>query len=299
MKNNHSLKKLLNILMEHYRSKVPQYDQILSFMLKQNLVTSADEVENDHIAFRSFKVPHLGINSLEKIFLHHGYKKQDSYQFKEKKLDANWYSPPNDNSPRIFISELKIDEFNQTSQDIIKKYTSPISSDPVDSLNLDNLEEVANYLHNPTWQKPETNDYEELKKESEYAAWVLAHGHQFNHFTFSVHSLPQGYNTLEEFNTFLEKSGFLLNDSGGKIKISGDKKLLQSSTIAHTAPFSFKDETKDIPGSFVEFAERKILNDFSSLPLEQIERKHRREGFEVANANKIFESTYTSQTKRS
>ena len=54
-------------------------------------------------------------------------------------------------------------------------------------------------------------------------------------------------------------------------------------------------ERKMIPGSYVEFAERKVLEPFGSLPENEITAIHRREGFEAANADKIFESTYLEQ----
>ena len=65
-------------------------------------------IENDHIAFRTMGVPHLGIASFEKIFLHYGYQKRDPYFFESKKLDAFWFSPPEPHFPRIFVSELRV-----------------------------------------------------------------------------------------------------------------------------------------------------------------------------------------------
>ena len=80
------------------------------------------------------------INSFEKIFIKHGYIKRDFYSFKEKKLNAFWYSHPEKNMPRIFISELKVDELSIATQKIIKHYTNQVKNDPVDDidLNLDN-----------------------------------------------------------------------------------------------------------------------------------------------------------------
>jgi len=75
--------------------------------------------------------------------------------------------------------------------------------------------------------------------------------------------------------------------------------LLQSSTVAKLVQATFSNgETQLIPGSYVEFAERKVLPQFAHLPLEAIKREHRREGFEAGNADKIFESTYRKQTGR-
>jgi len=75
---------------------------------------------NDHIAFRTLRVPHLGIASFEKIFLHHGYQKKDYYYFEGKKLNAYWYAPPSAAYPRIFISELIVDELSVQAQQIIR-----------------------------------------------------------------------------------------------------------------------------------------------------------------------------------
>ena len=90
-----------------------------------------------------------------------------------------------------------------------------------------------------------------------------------------------------------------MNDSGGKIKTSKDGLLRQSSTIAEMVTATFSDDTTlEISGSYVEFAERKVLPEFKSLPKKEVQSIHRREGFEAANADKIFESTYTEQTKK-
>src|SRR5690606_3649663 len=116
-----------------------------------------------------------------------------------------------------------------------------------------------------------------------------------NHFTVSVHNLPAGYNTVADFNQFLERNGFVLNDAGGKIKKSPDGNLLQSSTVAKMIDATFANgEVFPIAGSYVEFAERRVLPQFLHLPADQIRREHRRDGFETGNADKIFESTYST-----
>jgi hypothetical protein len=139
-------------------------------------------------------------------------------------------------------------------------------------------------------------------EESEYAAWVIYNRYYLNHFTISVHNLPPGYNTIPEFNTFLERAAFRLNDAGGKIKISKDGLYLQSSTVAAMVDTEFDDGqgrmvTHQIAGSYVEFAERRVRPEFAHLPADQIRREHRRDGFEASSADKIFESTYRHQTE--
>lgn len=287
--------------MRRYRERVPAVGGVINAMLQQKLIASETEIENDHIAFRTMGVPQLGIASLEKIFLHVGYQKRDHYFFEGKKLDAFWYSPPAEHYPRIFISELRVGDLSETAQSIIKSYTDMVPSDPVDNLDLNNGAEVDQFLHSPLWRTPTVADYDRLAEESEYAAWVIYNRYYLNHFTISVHNLPHPFNTIEKFNELVEGAGFQLNDSGGKAKISPDGLLIQSSTVAEMVSAEFDDGqggtiSKMIAGSYVEFAERKIKPENAGKTT--ITRSDRRDGFEANNADKIFESTYQTQTRQ-
>jgi hypothetical protein len=292
-----ALEQVLSGLMRRYQERVPDVGNIVQEMVKNGLIKHADDIENDHIAFRTMGVPQLGIKSFEKIFLHYGYEKRDPYFFAAKKLDAFWYSPPSPKYPRIFVSELRVKDLSEEAQRIITSYTDEVKSDPVDSLDLDDGKAVDEFLHEALWSLPTWSDYQRLASESEYAAWVIYNRYYLNHFTISVHNLPAGYDTVATFNTFLEAHGFKLNDSGGKIKKSPDGLLLQSSTVAEMIDAAFAGgEKHKISGSYVEFAERLVLPQFSHLGKKDIKREHRREGFEAGNADKIFESTYSTQT---
>ncbi len=290
-KNNHKeFNIILKGLMTRYSTRVPAVENIIQAMINKNIINHHDDIINDHIAFRTMGVPQLGIQSLEKIFLHYGYTKEDKYIFKTKKLTAYWYKPPKEsiNLPRVFISELNVNQLPPQVQKIIKKYTNEVSSDPVNTLNLDNGTEIDTFLHSPLWTTPTLEEYQALRTESEYASWVIYNRYYLNHFTISVHALPEPYNNLNKFNDFLESIGITLNDAGGKIKTSEDGFLRQSSTVAEqvkaTFPTKKNDTTIDIAGSYVEFAERNIMP-----------TGERRDGFEASNADKIFESTFSEQ----
>ncbi|OQP44643.1 DUF1338 domain-containing protein [Niastella yeongjuensis] len=293
------LDKVLNGLMSRYKQRVPDVSAIIDAMIKENIIQQPDNIENDHIAFRTMGVPQLGVQSLEKIFLQYGYVKRDFYHFPEKKLDAYWYAPPSPQYPRIFISELRVKDLSPEAQQIITSYTNEVTADPVSTLNLDDAGAVDQFLHSGLWRLPTWADFQTLAAQSEYAAWVIYNRYYLNHFTISVHNLKDGYNTIVQFNEFLERNGFKLNNAGGKIKTSPDGGLLQSSTVAEMIDAEFAGgEVHAISGSYIEFAERRVLPQFAHLPKDQIQRIHRREGFEAGNADKIFESTYTSQTNR-
>lgn len=294
---NSSLDKILNALFIPYKQNVPEVKKISDAMIENGMIADESDIINDHIAFRTLGVPNLGIASFEKIFLHYGYKKRDPYYFEEKKLDAFWYEPPAERYPRIFVSELRVEDLSQHAQDIIKKYVSHIDQCPVENIDLDSTDEVGDFFYKPLWDLPTLEDYKALLQESEYAAWVIYNRYYLNHYTISIHELPDGYDTLEQFNAFLESTGIVLNTAGGKIKTSEDGLLRQSSSVSKMQEATFADgEKMKISGSYVEFAERSVLPEFKHLPKEQITRTHRRDGFESANADKIFESTYLEQT---
>lgn len=290
---------VLKRLFEPYKTNVPDVTHITKAMQAKGLIANEDEISNDHIAFRTLGVPNLGIASLEKIFLAYGYTRRDAYFFEQKKLDAYWYAPPSPAYPRIFMSELRVQELSKEAQRIIHKYTNQITTDPVDALNFDKPETVGDFFYNPLWQVPTKEEFTVLGKESEYAAWVIYNRYYLNHYTISVHALPSPYDTLENFNSFLEENGILLNTAGGKIKTSADGLLRQTSSVAKMITATFANNEKmEIAGSYVEFAERSPLPEFAHLSKGDLKREHLREGFEANNADKIFESTYNEQTKK-
>ena len=297
--DNKPLNSILNGLIHPYAQRVPDVKTVTSSMKELGLISKQENIVNDHIAFRTLGVPNLGITSFERIFLHHGYTKQDHYYFSKKKLDAYWYKPPCDSYPRVFISELKVESLSKQAQQIIHHYTKGIDEDPLNQIDLDNVEDVVYFLHKALWELPKITDYNVLLAESEYGAWVLYNRYYLNHYTISVHELPAPYNELTFFNEFLKSIGVKLNDAGGEIKISRDQLLRQSSTVAETILATFANgKTAEIAGSYVEFAERLPLSQYAKLPKEKLTNSHRREGFETGNADKIFESTFSVQINK-
>lgn len=295
--DNSLLANVLDALFTPYKTRVPDVAKVNAAMISQGIIENESQIINDHIAFRTLRVPHLGIASFEKIFLHYGYEKRDYYFFEGKKLNAYWYAPPSEEYPRIFMSELRVADLSEKAQQIIHAYTKHITSDPVDAIDLNDTQAVGDFFHKALWQLPSIEDYQSLAEESEYAAWVIHNRYYLNHYTISVHEFTEEFNTIEKFNTFLESEGISLNTAGGKIKTSPDGLLKQSSTIAKMVEAEFSGGQKmEIAGSYVEFAERLVLSEYRSLEPNSIQRKHRRDGFESANADKIFESTYSEQT---
>jgi hypothetical protein len=299
MERKETLRVVLEGLMRRYQERVPEVGSIMAAMIEEGLIPRAEAIENDHIAFRTMGVPQLGLRSCERIFQHYGYQPRDRFTFAAKNLNARWYSPPEPEFPRVFISELRVGDLSPQARAMITSYTDEVPRDPVDDLDLDDGLAVDAFLHQALWRLPTWEEYLLLAGESEYAAWVIYNRYYLNHFTISVHNLPSDYDTIAEFNRFLQGHGFALNDAGGTIKTSADGGLVQSSTVARMIEASFAGGDRHrISGSYVEFAERRLLPEYRDLPRAQIRRSHRRDGFEAGNADKIFESTYRNQTER-
>ncbi|KAG8366297.1 hypothetical protein BUALT_Bualt17G0061700 [Buddleja alternifolia] len=266
-----------------YLNKNPTAKSILE------LVRSAvnDRICYDHFAFRTFGVNGHGIDSMAKLFLDFGYEQREELRFPAKKLKAFWFSPP---KTTHFDSGDGVN--GPLPRKIIRKYTNLSGNGNMHAA-------LASSLGYLTWEKPSYSEFQQLASESEYAAWTLVNGYTLNHVTISTHRLKSHLREIRNLNQFVEENGFKLNSEGGVLKVSPDGLLLQSSTVADSASFDFSEGIKEtIPCSYIEFAERLVLPQFKNLPENKVEEFHRRDGFEVGNADKIFESTSKEQLTR-
>lgn len=282
-----------------YLSKNPTVSSVLDFVRTYD----GGQVCYDHFAFRTFNVDNCGISALAQFFLDFGYTARGELNFPAKHLRALWFSPPqhlldcngegiNGPLPRIFISELLVDKLSPEAQEIIKKYTSISSSGS-------KYAALASVLGSLTWPTPLLSDYQLLARESEYAAWTLVNGYALNHLTISVHRLKSDVQKIGKLNELIQSNKFKLNTEGGILKVSPDGRLLQSSTVADSMVFYFAEGiSESVPASYIEFAERLVLPEYESFPVDKISELHRRDGFEVGNADKIFESTSAEQLRR-
>lgn len=264
-----TLPQLLNRLWDDYARLNPQAQAI-----HRLLQTRGETVANDHIAFRTFDNPQIGIDALARTFIDLGYTPKGQYTFPEKKLNARHYEPPasqpGTHLPKVFISELKVGQFSASFGKIVQGLIDQVPQD------LPNQSDFP--ASGRPWQVSYT-DYESLRSESEYGAWLAAFGFCANHFTIDVGSLSS-FDSLEQFNTFIEENGFPLNDSGSKIKGSPQVYLEQSSTLAAETPVEFTDGIHNIPCCYYEFAKRHPMPDGTLF-----------QGFVAQSADKIFQST--------
>lgn len=225
---------------------------------------------NDHIALRAFAVPGFGVDALGAHFLALGYHEGGNYRFVKKKLRAKHYQHPDPTVPKVFISELLLEECSPALRERVMGLLAQMDGGAVASPEV---------LHSGRHWSLSHADYSALLEESEYAAWLAAFGFRANHFTVSVNHL-EGYATLAEVNEALKAAGFNLNAAGGEIKGSAEVFLEQSSTLADVVPVGFSDGEHAIPSCFYEFAYRHRQPDGALY-----------QGFVEASADRIFEST--------
>lgn len=254
-------------LWNDYTSQNPQAKAIFDLFVSQG-----EEVVNDHIAFRTFNHPYINIDVLSQVFLKAGYSPCGNYHFEDKKLNAVHFEHQTDKqAPRVFISELLLEEFSSELQSTINQIVEQI---PGHVLQSDEL-----VFSGRVWNQPSFETYKKLKSESEYAAWLYVFGFQANHFTVSINYLKK-LPTIQAVNQFLKDNGFKLNDSGGEIKGTPEELLEQSSTKAGAVAIDFVEGTHEIPSCYYEFAKRYPDANGNLYG-----------GFIAKSADKIFEST--------
>ena len=233
------------------------------------------QIINDHIALRTFNIDKINLQKLAAHFLALGYSEQGQYVFEQKKLVAKHFEHPDDNLPKVFISELLVEEMPADVQRIIHTMVESVKEDAA---------QQENFLYSGAHWQVSAQDYATLVAESEYAAWMSVWGFRANHFTVSINHLSH-FNELADLNSALKQAGFVLNQSGGEIKGGPEVLLAQSSTMADKITVQLSDAEKSVPSCFYEFAQRYAMADGTLY-----------RGFVAASADKIFESTNASIT---
>jgi hypothetical protein len=253
---------------------IPYSTQNPSAMRIFNLFTGLGEkVVHDHIALRTFNDPRINMDVIARIFVQNGYEERGQYEFKAKKVLGRHYEhKTNQDAPKVFISELMLEQCTEFVQKTIREMLDAIDQ----AIYVDPMLVYKGSI----WGKIPFETYDRLRQESEYAAWTLVYGFRVNHFAIKINELKK-FSTLQEINQFVKDNGYLMNIVGGNEIYGTPAELLeQSSTKAEIIPFEFSDGIFEVPSCFYEFTLR--------YP-DQNGKQY--SGFIAANADKIFEST--------
>lgn len=291
------LAELFDTLWDRYRQRV-SYVQTYEQVIRKAGATFF----NDHIAFRTFacQQPHTGIASVSRIFEALGYRAAGSYHFEDKQLSAIHFQHAHPQFPKIFISELKVWELSYTAAEIIHRalasHRSAVAAELLAALHrLDQadrnrdklLQQAVSIFHDLPWLVPARQDVAALNATSQYAAWVLVHGYNVNHFTSLINS--HGVPALDD----IEKTIAALSAAGVPMKkeIEGERgsKLRQSATEAVNIEVDVLDSAapQKMPWSYAyfELAQRDEYVD------SQTGKRVRFEGFLGPQATNLFEMT--------
>lgn len=256
--------------LEKYFSKAfDKYCENTPSVLKINklLESLGESIVNDHIALRTFNKKGIAAKDIGEFFISYGYEEKGEYDFPLKKLKAYHYEKKG--FPKVFISELLLEEIDQSSREILERLISVIPpGTPISNL----------FIKEKFWELSFL-EYQELASRTEYGAWLAAWGFRPNHFTILVNQLKK-YGNMKDLNLLLKEKGFSLNSSGGEIKGSKEELLQQSSIMADRSMVEFKERRELVPSCYYEFALRFKKNNGELY-----------DGFIAASADKIFEST--------
>jgi hypothetical protein len=291
------LAELFDVLWDRYRQRV-SYVHTYEHVIRQAGATFV----NDHSAFRTFATqqPLAGIATISRIFEALGYRAAGSYHFDDKQLSAIHFQHANQQLPKLFISELKTWELPADARAIIEKaargHRPAICCSMLAALaNLDRdeksaaelLQQVVREFHELPWLPPSRDDVEKLNKVSQYAAWVLVHGYNVNHFTSLINSHGvAGLDDIEKTIAALQKAGVPM-----KKEIEGERgsKLRQTATEAVTIDVGVHDKgfptTMPWTYAYFELAQRDTVLDAATG------KQVRFEGFLGPQATNLFEMT--------
>jgi Domain of unknown function (DUF1338) len=145
--------------------------------VRDALLAAGEPVINDHIAFRTFTNDKVGVDQLALHFTKFGYKVAGEYKFAEKKLNAKHYEHPDESQPKVFISELDLNLVSPFARETFEGVAHQFGRHAVE-------DERFLFAGRPWTAHYKT--YLKLAEESEYAAWLYAHGYRPNHFTIYI-----------------------------------------------------------------------------------------------------------------
>lgn len=239
----------------------------------QQMITAAGGiVANDHIAFRSLRLlvdspqgqVNLGIDYLAQFAEALGYVAAGEYNFAQTHLYARHYRHPQQeefNLPKLFISELIVDELPANIAQLISKTVSAIPhqlTSPVTLLKKDaEIETIAKQLQQVftrPWLPPRHSVVEEVNQVTQYGAWVLLHGYGVNHFTGYVN----GQNTPKYPDIDTTASGLAHLGVPMKAEIEGNVAcgLRQTATQAVTEMVTVLDDNS---GAEIQILDLRLL----------------------------------------
>lgn len=293
----------IEILWRNYSTSTPHVKRIEAGLKSNNIKLPV----LDHLAIIDLPGKHTGIRVLQKIFDALGYVVKGRDYLPEKQNDFTWLAENNseDNHagkvlPQVVIADFRLEEMPVNVRDIICKYSDQAKPAPIAELTTllqqshdthaqtSILTLLKNYFVGRDWPLPTLAEFRTVREFNELLAWVLVFGRKPNHFTYSIHLMPE-FNSLVDFHRFVETTvGLPLNQDGGVIKGGRAQGIEQGSTAGTPEQIQLADGTAELPTGFVEFVWR------YSEKTQPVLWKDYFTGFVANHANRVIQSLYTA-----
>ncbi len=295
---------LIGKLWEQFVERVPYARQYVDLVAKKG-----GEIALDHIAFRTFNT-HTGeqpegIRAIKHILNFLGYKPVTKYKFPKKKLNSIHFEHPNETLPKIFVSQLEVNEMPAWAQSVINDTVHNtyylLSNKSLELLRIleENrilpieaadylVEDLAQYFRRP-WNIPLKKDVLKINDLSQFGAWVLIHGNAVNHFAVLINDQKiKDWPDLESTCKALVAGGIPMKNT-----IEGEK----GSMLRQTATLASKEEV-DVKGenvfekmvwtyAYLELTERNYID------VDGVQKLF--SGFLTEQANHLFNLTETHE----
>lgn len=284
---------ILFSLWQNYCKITPHVKHIAMHLSKKNMTLPPI----DHLAIIDLPGPHTGIRELQNIFSRIGYTLHGADYLPDKQNDFVWLAanntkgaPAKDALPQIVVADFRLDEMPKEIRDIIYHYSSLAPPSPLSTITKladDELQQLfLNYLSGRDWPLPTTREFNLVHEFNELLAWVLVFGRRPNHFTYSIHLLPE-FKNLHDFHSFItNETGLALNQDGGVIKGSREVGIEQGSTAGIPEDVTLQDGVVQLPTGFVEFVWR-----YHHKPNPYLWEDYFT-GFVANHANRVIQSLY-------
>lgn len=230
---------LIGKLWEQFVERVPYAHQYAGLVKEKG-----GKVVIDHLAFRTFNT-HTGeqpegIRAIKHVLNFLGYVPVTKYRFPKKNLNSIHFEHPDETLPKIFVSQLEVNELPAWAQSVINDTVHNtcylLSDRSIELLRI--LEEnkvlpneAADYLVDDlaqyfrrAWNIPLKENVLKINDVSQFGAWVLIHGNAVNHVAVLINGqnikewpdLETTYNALVAAG--IPMKGTIEGDSGSKLR---------------------------------------------------------------------------------
>lgn len=291
----------IEILWRNYSTSTPHVKRIETCLQKNNIKLPV----LDHLAIIDLPGKHTGMHVLQKIFNALGYEVKGKDYLPEKQNDFTWLAEIDsadhsaaDVLPQVVIADFRLEEMPVNVRDIICKYSDQAKPAPIAELtqllqqdhgaekSILNL--LSDYFSGRDWPLPTLAEFHAVRDFNELLAWVLVFGRKANHFTYSIHLMPE-FSSLSDFHHFIETDvGLPLNQDGGVIKGGRAQGIEQGSTAGTPESIQLADGTAELPLGFVEFVWRFSEKSQPALWSDYFT------GFVANHANRVIQSLFTA-----